>query len=250
MVPNPPLLVPELVGGAADETAPIRGACVAAATWLTEVTRNWVAVAADPLGPRILGAGSCGTFAGFGVDIPVALSSSTVRTAADGAVDLPLAALVAGWLRAESGADEVRMELVSPSTSRDECRSLGRRLAVEVTGLLVLGDGSARHGDHAPGDRDDRAGDFDEDVRLALAAGDPAALLQLDIDLAAELVTTGRAVWQVLAGAAEGRAIDATLLYSAAPFGVAYHVAVWDFRAGERTHRPSASRPQAGRSGQ
>lgn len=248
-MPNPPLLVPELVGGAADETTPVRDACVAAATWLTEVTRNWIAVATDPLGPRTFGTDSCGTFAGFGVDIPVALSSSTVPTGADGAVDLPLPALVAGWLRAESGADEVRMELVSPTTSRDDCRSLGRRLAAEATGLLVLGDGSARHGDHAPGDRDDRAGDFDESVRLALAAGDPAALLQLDINLATELIATGRPAWQVLAGAAEGRAVDAMLLYSAAPFGVAYHVAGWDFRVGERTHGHSASSPQAGRSG-
>jgi hypothetical protein len=37
----------------------------------------------------------------------------------------------------------------------------------------------------------------------------------------------GRAPWQVLAGAtAQGR-WNGELLYSAAPFGVAYHVATW-----------------------
>jgi hypothetical protein len=54
-----------------------------------------------------------------------------------------------------------------------------------------------------------------------------AALAALDAGLAAELMATGRAAWQVLAGAAglERRA-PGEVLYSDAPFGVSYLAAV------------------------
>ena len=116
-----------------------------------------------------------------------------------------------------------------------DCAATGAALAAELAdgdpvGLLVLGDGSHRHGDRAPAHPDDRAGPFDDAVGAALAAGDPAALLALDADLAAELGAMGRAAWQVLAGAvrATGGRWRGDALYSDHPFGVAYHVAVWD----------------------
>jgi hypothetical protein len=52
-----------------------------------------------------------------------------------------------------------------------------------------------------------------------------AALLALDADLARELMATGRAAWQVLAGALAGRQPACRILYSGDPFGVAYLVA-------------------------
>jgi hypothetical protein len=67
-----------------------------------------------------------------------------------------------------------------------------------------------------------------------------AALASLDPDLARDLLATGRAAWQVLAGAvsAGGRAAG-QVLYADAPFGVGYFVTVLepestnaDFRAG------------------
>ena len=57
-----------------------------------------------------------------------------------------------------------------------------------------------------------------------------SALAALDPGLAAELAVAGRAPWQVLAAAACGD-WAADLLYSDAPFGVAYHVAVWTRRS-------------------
>ena len=42
--------------------------------------------------------------------------------------------------------------------------------------LLVIADGAATHGDHAPGRRDDRAAPFDDGLAAALAGGDPAGL--------------------------------------------------------------------------
>ena len=45
--------------------------------------------------------------------------------------------------------------------------------------------------------------------------------------MAYELKASGRAPWQVLAGAAEGTGLGGALLYEEAPYGVGYLVAAW-----------------------
>ncbi|MDT7787382.1 MAG: hypothetical protein QOF58_5801 [Pseudonocardiales bacterium] len=51
-------------------------------------------------------------------------------------------------------------------------------------------------------------------------------LLTLDLSLASELGAQGRAAWQVLAGVpGPWRSLGAEFF---APFGVGYHVAVWE----------------------
>ncbi|MYW73187.1 hypothetical protein GTW08_13745, partial [Pseudonocardia sp. SID8383] len=50
----------------------------------------------------------------------------------------------------------------------------------------------------------------------------------LDPDGAAALWASGRAPWQVLAGAARGRAWTAAHRHTSMPYGVAYHVALWE----------------------
>jgi hypothetical protein len=234
IVPHPPLLVPELVGGSRIRTEPVRAACVTAARRLAGVAQDWVAVAADPNGPVTLPAGARGTFAGYGVDVPVSLDPTRDGTTAPD-LTMPLPALVAGWLREQAGARRVRVRLVEPGLPTEDCRREGAEIAADLAGqdpvgLLVLGDGSNRHTERAPARPDDRAGAFDAGVRAALAAADPKALLAIDPDLAAELGAVGRAAWQVLAGAvlAVGGEWTGDVLYSDQPFGVAYHVAVWD----------------------
>jgi hypothetical protein len=233
IVPHPPLLVPELVGGARTRTEPVRAACVTAVRQLADVADNWVAIATDSSGPETLEPDARGTFAGYGADVRVSLDEQPNGSPADPL--LPLPALVAGWLREQAGATRVRVRLVPPDLPADECRRFGADLAAELAGpapvgLLVLGDGANRHGDRSPGARDDRSGPFDDQVDAALAAADPAALLALDAALAAELNAGGRAAWQVLAGAvlAAGGRWTAEDLYSDHPFGVAYHVAMWN----------------------
>ncbi|PRX46437.1 hypothetical protein B0I33_10714 [Prauserella shujinwangii] len=229
MVPHPPLLVPELVPGRVDSTGPVREATLAAVARLAQVSRDWVAVAAGEGGHRF-GPESAGSFRGYGVDVPVTLSAGH---GAGAPADLPLPVLVAGWLRARAGADSVRVEPVAPAASPAECAELGAELARRdtETGLLVLGDGANCHGPRAPGFQDGRAADFDAKVASALAGADAETLLALDPDLAAELGAAGRAPWQVLAGLARRwPGWRGELLYSAAPFGVAYHVAVWERR--------------------
>ncbi len=221
VLPQPPLLVPELATGAAAETAELRAACRAAAARLAAVTTSWVVVGADAGGRRTVGPDTRGSFVGFGADVVVALDPSSTAPVDP---DLPLPLLIAGWV---AGGARIRGELVAPDASPAECAALGAELAGEDVGLLVVGDGAATHTEKAPGHLDERAGPFDAAVAAALRDADPAALAALDAGLAAALWAAGRAPWQVLAGAAAGREWHGELLYSAAPFGVGYHVAVW-----------------------
>lgn len=229
VVPQPPLMVPQLTGGPVPEAEPVRSAALAAATELARSARRWVVVGS--------GAGAlaeAGTFSGFGVDVPVRLRpGATDRPAAD----LPLPLLIAGWLRGQVAPELVTAvpALVAEDLATEDCRRAGADLAAragatdEPVGLLVVGDGAATHTEKAPGHLDRRAGPFDAAVARALAQADPAGLLALDGALAAELGAVGRAPWQVLAGAAlaAGTGWRGELTYSSAPLGVGYHVALW-----------------------
>ncbi|MGH3343930.1 MAG: hypothetical protein ACRDPK_13885, partial [Carbonactinosporaceae bacterium] len=118
---------------------------------------------------------------------------------------------------------------VAAGTSSGDCRALGERLAAgpDRVALLVMGDGSARRSERAPGHVDHRAADFDASVAGALGEADPVALLGLDAVLAEELMAAGRESWQVLAGAAGRERFAGELLYADAPYGVGYFVATW-----------------------
>lgn len=230
VVPHPPLLVPEVTAGAAAETAALRDACLAAARELASACPRWVAVGAG----APAAAGTAGSWRGYGADVTVSLTPDPVPPRDD----LPLSLLVAGWLRAQVGEPEL---IVSPApvaagTPPADCARSGRELAArladttESVGLLVLGDGAATHTLRAPGYFDPRAEGFDAQVAAALGAPDLDALLALDPRLAAELGAAGREAWQVGAAAAQASAARwrGELLYSAAPYGVAYHVARWE----------------------
>lgn len=95
--------------------------------------------------------------------------------------------------------------------------------------LLVVGDGSPKRGEKAPGHLDERSFAVDEQWVNALRTGDIEALLALDADLCGELLVTGRAAWQVAATAvrADGGRIEPRLLDAGDPWGVMYAVARW-----------------------
>ncbi|HSK61722.1 MAG TPA: hypothetical protein VK935_21985, partial [Actinomycetospora sp.] len=196
---------------------------------------RWLAVGAAPVvapGTIVYGPETCGTFAGFGADVTVALGGPTVPVAAPERA-LPLPVLVAGWLRAQAGpaGDGVRIQtwILPPDTPPDDARRIGTELATDDGGpevLLVLGDGAATHTPRAPGAFDERAAGYDRAVAAALATGDADVLAGLDPALDGVLLAGGRVPWQVLAGAVP-RPTSARLEHSSTPFGVAYHVAVW-----------------------
>lgn len=229
IVPHPPILIPEVAAGAAGETAELRDACLVAARTLASDCRRWLAVGA---GDPALTA-TAGTMRGFGADVTVALTPQPAAPRAD----LPLSLLVAGWLRAQVDPDlVVSAAPVATGTTPADCARMGRQLASgpaggsEPVGLLVLGDGAATHTVGAPGYFDPRAEGFDTRVAAALRAPDVGALLALDAGLSDELKVDGREAWQVGAAAAQASVARwrGQLLHSAAPYGVAYHVAVWE----------------------
>lgn len=218
--PSAPLLLPVLAGRAQDATAELRGACAEAVTAMMSAGPDVVVVVGAapgvPSGVRY-GAGDAGTLRGFGVaaDVPF---DSWVRP---GGRRLPLAHTVGAWLLREAGCTATRLG-VAPGDLAAALSALPGR-----TGVLVVGDGSARRTVKAPGYLDPSAGPFDATVAAALAAGDAAALAALDPGEGQRLLADGVPAWRAVGRAVTGRPVTARLRYDDAPFGVGYLVADW-----------------------
>lgn len=207
--PHPPLLIAELGVGLGPEIDALRDQCA-------DVVRRLADVRPDVT--FIVGSGGglvATSFAPWGVAVPVDVPEA-----------LPLPLLVGGHLTRGTTRS---FAVVDPATGPADCAEFGAELASTAgrVAMLVMGDGSACHDEKAPGYIDDRAPDWDESVHAALAAGDPEGLLDLDPDLARELLCAGRPAWQVLAGAAQDTAVDTANASLFVLFGVGYHVAYW-----------------------
>jgi hypothetical protein len=219
IVPSAPVLVPELAGAASAEVADLTAAVLTAAALLPP---RWVAVGTG-LADDVLEPESSGTFAGFGADVRVGLSP---RAGAPG--DLPVCALLAGWVRAQARPDaDVQVRVYRADHDADTALARGGRLRAELDrapepiGVLVVADGAntltpSAPGGHHPGDAAAQA-TLDD----ALADGDVAALAELPPQI------LGRVAFQVLAGLAGPGPRSAKELYRGAPFGVGYFAGVW-----------------------
>jgi hypothetical protein len=196
IIPSAPVMVPELAATAAEELADLREAVYTAAGSLPS---RWIAVgvgAAD----AVLGPDGAGTFAGYGVDRRVTLSPG----AADTPSELPLCALIAGWVRGQAKP--------------------GARAEVRVYAADHDVDAALAHG-YEPDSIPAQAALDD-----ALAAGDAAALTRLPDTI------VGRVAYQVLAGLMgypgsssrpDPAPRSAKELYRGAPYGVGYFAGVW-----------------------
>ena len=233
LVPSPPVIVPELNGARSTETEPLRASAVVAARRLGSLATRWTVVGVGDT-EQTLSADSVGTFRGFGVDVRVGLSE---RAGGEPDPWMPLAALIAGWLREQvAHSIEIEARILAADTSPVYCAGLGAELrrdfdaSSEPHGLLVVADGAATLTAKAPGSYDERSLEFQDDLTAALRNGDCAALEQLDPVVCLELGVAGRAAYQVLAGVfdngTDGRP-ECTTLYADAPFGVGYHVGFW-----------------------
>ncbi|MFB7090360.1 class III extradiol dioxygenase subunit B-like domain-containing protein [Streptomyces sp. NPDC056296] len=233
--PCPPLLVPEVAAGAAPELDAARAACTDALGVLAAARPDRLVVVgpADGTGPEVYPQGTRGSFRGFGVDLDVRLGPHhRTEPEPEGAGrELPYGLAVGAWLLGRTGWADAPVEGigVGKALPADRCAALGRDVAARAgrIALLVLGDASACRTLKAPGYLDERAAPFDAAVGRALGAADVAALAALDVALARELKVSGRAPWQVLAGAAEDSALAGALLYEDAPYGVGYVAATW-----------------------
>ena len=219
MIPSAPVMVPELAGAAAAEVADLRQAVCAAAASLPT---RWVAVglgSADAvIGPR-----QAGTFAGYGVDIRVALSP-------DGGApgELPLCALITGWVRGQANPQaHAEVRVYADDHGVDAALSRGQWLRAEIeeaadpVGVLIVADGAHTLTPPAPGGYDPDSIPVQQALDEALAGGDASALIRLPHTI------VGRVAYQVLAGLAEPAPRSAKELYRGAPYGVGYFVGVW-----------------------
>ncbi|MFJ7336667.1 class III extradiol dioxygenase subunit B-like domain-containing protein [Streptomyces sp. NPDC101116] len=227
--PCPPLLVPDVAVGAAPELDAARAACTDALGVLAAARPGRLVVVGPEggAGSQTYPEGTSGSFRGFGVDLDVRLGAAGD---ADTEQRLPYSLAVAAWLLERIGWSDAPVEGLGVGESPPErCARSGRDIAArdERVALLVMGDASACRTLKAPGYLDERAAPFDAEVARALGAADLAALTALDTGLAHELKASGRAPWQVLAGAAEGANLGGSLLYEDAPYGVGYVVAAW-----------------------
>jgi len=144
-------------------------------------------------------------------------------------IDDPVAELRAACLEVVAGLGP-RVRVVASDGGHRVARALLAEVGAEevtdgATGVLVVGNGSAKRTPKAPGHFDDRAEVFDDDLRRALLEPRPAALRALDEQLAEEMwadVAGIRALSELLTPA---HTAEAT--YDDAPYGVQYWVIHW-----------------------
>jgi hypothetical protein len=220
LCPSPPLLARELTG--ADPVVPdLRRACLDATGKLLAGRPDLVVVVGGGPDTRAWPPDGQLDLAGYAPAVSgIAADSARLR--------LPLPLGLGAMLLDQAGYAGARsLHAVSDDEPAAACAALGTRLATAGArvALLVLGDGSARRTVKAPGYLDERSAPFDRVVEQAVRAGDLAPLLAIDLSLARELMATGRAAWQVLAGATAGRRLATEIRYCDDPFGVAYLVA-------------------------
>jgi hypothetical protein len=220
IIPSAPVLVPELAGTAADQVAELRAAMVAAVAALPS---RWVVVGVGAT-DAVVGPHSVGTFAGFGADLVVRLSPE----ASGPPVELPLCALIAGWMRDQAQPDaRAKVRVFAATHDAEAALARGRQLrndvehATEPTGVLVITDGANTLTPAAPGGYHPADVDVQRALDDALGGGDVAALTRLPGQV------VGRVAFGVLAGLAEPAPRSAKELYRSAPYGVGYFVGVW-----------------------
>ena len=219
LTPSAPVLVPELAGAAAAEVAGYRDAALAAAA---ELPQSWIAIGTGPA--DVVYTRVRGSFAGYGADVRVALDPA----APDGIVELPLCALMAGWLRGQVNPNgAVRVRTYDSGLDVQSAVACGRTLRAviddgdEPVGVLVVADGAATLTASAPGGHRPEDVPVQEALDDALASGDVTALAELPGTV------TGRVAYQVLAGLAGSGPRTARELIRGAPYGVGYFAGVW-----------------------
>jgi hypothetical protein len=220
--PSPPLLARELTGRA-DVLPELRAACATAVGRL---------LASGPDAVLVVGGGAATATWGAGDRLDLSAWAPGLR--GRGTPGLPLGLGLGAMLLDEAGFTGQRiLQAVGEAEPVAACLRLGAAAAdpredPARTAVLVMGDGSARRSPAAPGHFDERAAPFDLAAEQALRDGDMAAVAAFDADLAHDLMATGRAAWQVLAGALGQRRPAGEILYADAPLGVGYLVAVLD----------------------
>lgn len=269
--PHPPILVPAVTGGrpggpaepdGAKELDRLRAACDEVVAGLLRLRPDVLVVAGGAARSAEYPLTSVGCLSQFGVwsDAPDPATRSALG-GGEGTPVLPLSLTIGRWLVDRVGGaglgpgpGDVRLYAIAESAPPGECLAAGARIAALAprVALLVMGDGPARRARGVPGAPDPEADRYDAEAAAAFAAADAPALAALDPTRSATLLASGRAPWQVMAGAAVGAAgalgaadvgeaavaSDAVgagavggfrgqVTYAGAPLEVSYLVAAW-----------------------
>jgi hypothetical protein len=224
--PHPPLLVPEAMGAAGPhrdgDLGALLAACDAVTLGLAGAEPDVIVVVGGAATTAAYEGSAAGSLREFGVGYAVGAGEPV----------LPLSLTVGSWLLRRAGldGDRARFQAVARDTPVADCLLMGAELAMQAprVAMLAMGDGPARRAVGIEGAPDPEVERYDAEVEAALASADPVRLAGLIPALDDELVVAGRAAWQVLAGAAEGRRLAGQLRCAVARYEVSYLVASWD----------------------
>lgn len=214
--PHPPLLAPELAGGAAHELDDLRAHCDGVVGALAAYDVPVLVLGRGPTG-RSYGPQASGTLAPWGVD---------VRAGGTDRASLPLSLTLGAWLLDRAAVAPADRAYRSVGDDADP----GGAPEGDVV-LLVMADGSSARTPKAPGGLHPAAEGYDAAVVAALAAGDALALLAAaDSSGAAAVGAGGAATWRAAAALVRERPpAEVRLLAAEAPYGVGYPVAFWSW---------------------
>jgi hypothetical protein len=227
--PHPPLLIPEAMGAAGrardGAIGEVLAACDAAVAGLAAARPDMIVAVGGAATSAVYDGSAAGSLREYGVSFQVGTGEPV----------LPLSLTIGAWLLRRSGAAAPqRLQAVARATPAAECLRLGAEIARDAprVALLAMGDGSGRRAAlRVEGAGDPAAESYDAEVAVALAEADPARLARLAPALDDELMVAGRAAWQVLAGAADGRRLRGRLRCATARYEVSYLVASWELRS-------------------
>lgn len=216
VVPSAPLVLPEITGPEAHDLAALRDAVATAVAGLI------AAAGMAPLDRVVVAArAEAGALAGMGARLP------------EGRAVVPDGAPGAGWahelgrvLLSRAGFTGTVEDLVVSDESADESADdAADRLhdGADTVGLLVLADGSATRGPRAPAGDDPRGGEVDSEIAGAITSGD---VPDVDPALARALQVRGLPGFAAAATAARRGGLTWQVLYTDAPAGVGYVVAL------------------------
>jgi hypothetical protein len=234
LVPHPPLLIPSVAAGAADELDELRDACRKALDVLEQSRPDLLVVVGggDGDGVGVAHPSARGSMRPFGVDVDVVLPGTPtgLEPASADVGDLPLSLTIAAWLLEQRGwSPPLLARAISFATPSQQAADLGSTMSgyAPRVALLALGDGSAALSRKAPGYLVQGAGEWQQLVSAAFAEGERERLLALSDADAQQFVASGRPVWQVMAGGFGDSRLESTVHADIAPYGVAYLVVTW-----------------------
>ncbi|MFI6166380.1 hypothetical protein ACIBCN_06285 [Nocardia sp. NPDC051052] len=250
--PHPPTLIPAVAGAAAAELDELRAACVESIRRLRipkfgDATEGWAIgrsreFVSDPTLPNLL------VIVG-GDDTTLAYDSATTFGSLrrygivwdwdfawcqgeQGALPLPLSLSVGLWLATAHGPPgpffkRFAYQSVSFDAPPEECAALGKDLAAQDANVAMLVIGEAAPTEQLPTSTAHRAALYNRTLAQAFAHADTTTLSKLDPVASSTLKASGRASWQVLAGAAEGQKLEGRLISDPRSHESGFFVASW-----------------------